>query len=371
MFPLFETSRTLSESLSSIQAVKTNLLRENLFRASVASNAELGLQQANLKFGLDFRQQLEQMNHHMMEIRRNFILPEVINLAQLIEQSNQTVLASIMRRYQIQMSELESPLKNMTTAWLNSVNQISSMRGFAVLEGIGQNLERLPAFDSHFTQALRIDLGDWRKKLTYPPIILEDPLARSSFYADRGLNPDLTAFPPDAFSEMLSATNIKGPQLRVVEEYNLPPKQEEQDYEFQQTRNAYDRIGRFETHIRRFIDEEMQKAFGANWIKHQIPGEMRQQWLSRRQIALANGESEWPLIAYADFTDYVKIILRKDNWETVFKPIFRAKSSVQESFQRLFPIRLCVMHSRLISQDDELFLLVETRRILRAVGVTT
>ena len=29
--PLFETSRTLSESLSGIQVVETNLLRENLF----------------------------------------------------------------------------------------------------------------------------------------------------------------------------------------------------------------------------------------------------------------------------------------------------------------------------------------------------
>ena len=259
----------------------------------------------------------------------------------------------------------------MTTAWLDSIDQTRSIRGFAALEGIGLSLERVAAFDARFTQALRTDLGDWRKKLTYPSTILEDPLARASFYTNRGLNPDLTAFPPDAFSEILSAANIRGPHLSVVEEYDHPSKQDEEDYKIKRTRDAYDRIRSFETHIRQFIDDEMQKAFGANWIKHRIPGEMRQQWLCKKQNAVANGESALPLICYADFTDYVKIISRKDNWDTVFKPIFRAKASVQESFQRLFPIRLCVMHSRLIGQDDELYLLVETRRILRAVGVTT
>ena len=368
--PLFETSRAFSENLRNIQAVESNLLRENLLRSSITSNAELGLLQVNTDFGPQFRQQLEQLNHQMQVLKRDFILPEMINVAQLMPQSNQNLIAGIMKRYQIQMFELESPLKKMTTAWLNSINQISSIRGFAALEGIGLSLERSPTFDPHFTQALRIDLGDWRKKLTYPSAILKDPLARASFYTDRGLNPDLTAFPPDAFSEILSAASIKGAQLPVVEEYDLSSKQEEGDYKFERTRNAYDRIRRFETHLRRFIDEEMQKAFGANWIKHQIPGEMRQQWLDKKQSAVANGESALPLIAYADFTDYEKIISRKDNWNTVFKPIFRAKTSVQESFQRLFPIRLCVMHSRLISQDDELYLLVETKRILGAVGVT-
>ena len=367
--PLFETSRVFSESLRSIQAVESNLLRENLLRSSIASNAELGLLQANIDFGSQFRQQLEQLNHQMQVFKRDFILPEIINVAQLMQQSNQNFIAGIMKRYQIQMFELESPLKKMTTAWLNSANQISSIRGFAALEGIGLSLERSPAFDAHFTQALRIDLGDWRKKLTYPPSILENPLARASFYADRGLNPDLTAFPSNAFSEMLSAANISGAQLPMVEEYNLQLKQDEQDYEFERTPNAYDRIQRFETLIRKFIDQEMQKAFGANWIKHQLPGDMRAQWLCRRQTALDNGESAWPLIAYADFTDYIKIICRKDNWEKVFKPIFRAKTSVQESFQRLLPIRHCVMHSRLITQDDELYLLVETKRVLKAIGI--
>ena len=309
------------------------------------------------------------MHRELLQFQESFFLPEFGTLTDLLQQSTGNLMASVMDHYQIQMPELMASLNNMTTAWLDSANQMESIHGFATLEGIGLCLERLPTFNRQFTQALRNDLGDWRKKLTYPTIVIDDPLARSSYYADRGLNPALTSFPPDAFSEIISKANINQPQLPVAEEYNFKSKQEEQDYKFERTLNAYDRIRRFETLIRRFIDQEMRQAFGANWIKHQIPGEMRAQWLCKRQDALANGESGWPLIAYADFTDYVKIIIRKDNWETVFKPIFRAKTSVQESFQRLFPIRHCVMHSRLISQDDELYLLVETKRIIKAVGI--
>ena len=41
-----------------------------------------------------------------------------------------------------------------------------------------------------------------------------------------------------------------------------------------------------------------------------------------------------------------------------------------ESFQRLFPVRIATMHARLINWDDELLLLVETKRVLRAIGTT-
>lgn len=75
------------------------------------------------------------------------------------------------------------------------------------------------------------------------------------------------------------------------------------------------------------------------------------------------------LIAYADFSDYVPIVTRRDNWNDVFAPIFGRKESFQESFQRLYLIRICTMHARMISQDDELYLYVETKRILTSISI--
>lgn len=63
------------------------------------------------------------------------------------------------------------------------------------------------------------------------------------------------------------------------------------------------------------------------------------------------------------------IITKRDNWEDIFKPFFGRAESVMESFQRLYPIRICTMHARLITQDDELYLYVETKRILSAIGL--
>ncbi len=90
-----------------------------------------------------------------------------------------------------------------------------------------------------------------------------------------------------------------------------------------------------------------------------------------RSMALEDREPERRLIAYADFTDYVRMIVRKDNWEQIFRPFFRRKALVQESLQRLCPIRVCAMHARVITQDDELFLMAETVRLLKAMGIKT
>ena len=111
----------------------------------------------------------------------------------------------------------------------------------------------------------------------------------------------------------------------------------------------------------------MRGAFGGNWVRHQVPGDMRKRWIDKRQKANDSGEQAWPLIAYADFADYAIIITKSDNWKVVFEEVFLHKVSVQESLRRLYPIRICTMHSRVITQDDELYFLVETKRILSAM----
>ncbi|MCK1744298.1 hypothetical protein IVA80_26620 [Bradyrhizobium sp. 139] len=71
-----------------------------------------------------------------------------------------------------------------------------------------------------------------------------------------------------------------------------------------------------------------------------------------------------------DFAHYLPIIVRRDNWEAVFAAVFRRQESVTESFQRLYPLRVATMHARLITQDDELYLYVEAKRLLSAIGIT-
>ena len=119
--------------------------------------------------------------------------------------------------------------------------------------------------------------------------------------------------------------------------------------------------------MRKFIDEEMTRAFGTDWPKHRLPNGLYDQWHEKKRKAEQAGAEERPLVEYADFTDYVPVICRADNWREVFGPFFYRPESVRESFQRLHPIRLDTMHARLITQDDELLLHVEVKRLVKVI----
>ena len=220
---------------------------------------------------------------------------------------------------------------------------------------------------------MRPHLGDWRGSIDWPAEIFTDPLARSEFYVELGLNPALTDFPAGAFDQAATIAGIKLPPPPRILDYDHLPGHDGDDEEigFERNNAVHDRVQRFETHVRKFIDQSMSAAAGKNWIKHRVPGPIRQEWRDKQERAREEGEPERPLIAYADFTDYETIIVRNDNWTDVFKPVFRRKTLVHESFRRLYPIRVCTMHSRLITQDDELYLHAETQRILTAIGIKT
>ena len=113
----------------------------------------------------------------------------------------------------------------------------------------------------------------------------------------------------------------------------------------------------------------MTTAFGELWIKHRVPEAIRTRWTEKQTEARKAGRRDHRLVAFADFTDHVPIITRKDNWREVFEPVFRRREFVSESFRRLYPIRVCTMHARLITQEDELYLHVEVKGILAAIGL--
>lgn len=310
-----------------------------------------------------------QMRDQMLAIEQQFRLPEISEAAKLLHERANS-LSNVVDQYWKRESEfrrgIESAVKSINTPWLDTVNELNSINGFARLQGIGNALRTMPTFDYNLATQLRVDLGDWREKIIYPPQIFTDPLTRNSFYEERGFNPDLTTFPNNAFEQIVTTAGLKE-SVPVDDDYDFEPKCEEIEADFKRTNKAHDSLQRFETQVRKFIDEQMIEAFGRTWIKHRIDGQMSKQWKEKKAKAEANGERKWPLIAYADFTDYVKIITQKNNWREVFEEIFDRKESVQESFQRLYPIRVCTMHARPITQDDELYLYVETKRILGVI----
>ena len=303
-----------------------------------------------------------------MELEKQFLLPELADIPKLLKSLEMGETARALTHFRDDMSRVRQAIESMTSPWLDSRNQLRSLNGLLGLQHIGQELQSKPVFDAESAERLRHYFGDWRTRIDWPSGIFTDALVRSEFYVERGLDPDLTYYPAIAFDQAITNAGVKRTPPPYIRTYDhADDKRGEEEAGFERNNSAHDRLQRFESHLRAFIDRRMTATVGVNWIKHRVPGDMRQRWMDKQARAVEEGEAKHPLIAYADFTDYVPIIVRKDNWNQAFVSIFRRKSLIQESLQRLYPIRVCTMHARIITQDDELYLHAETTRLLSAM----
>ena len=130
---------------------------------------------------------------------------------------------------------------------------------------------------------------------------------------------------------------------------------------------AFDLLAEFEKNLRRFIDQKMSAAYGPDWVKQKVHGDIWRVWQEKRAKAVMAGENQGRLIDYADFGDYAAIITRRDNWEQVFKRYFGRPEFVQESFCRLHPVRVCTMHARVLPSDLRLVLKAEVLQLSKRI----
>ncbi len=208
-----------------------------------------------------------QMQDILASIEKQFRLPEIAESAKMLHEFTNSMAVqaaqatNMVERYWNRNSELlrviESAMESISVPWLDTMNEVSSINGLLGLQGIGEALRVNPAFDSHLTDKLRIDLGDWRRQIIEPSQIFTDPLARNSFYVERGLNPNLTSFPNNAFRQIVTGAGLEE-MVPVDDAYDFNPRRLEEPEEeagFERTNKAHDSLQRFETQIRRFIDE--------------------------------------------------------------------------------------------------------------------
>lgn len=253
------------------------------------------------------------------------------------------------------------------TPWLHDQHALMSARSMAELQVLG-----LAARDAPFTTAavdtLRARLGDWRDPIAVDPLWTETP-RRLELYASVGLDRGLAAFPELAFERGLDLAGLPAVTDDHDEDESATEDGDTEELapDYRRAQAAFPILQRFELEVRAFISLTMESTHGTNWVRTNVPGPMRDQWVARRAAAEHDGAASRPLHEYADFTDYKVIIEKGDNWTAAFKWVFGRQEDVRESFQRLFPLRIATMHARGLSQEDVLLLRVETGRILRAI----
>ena len=304
------------------------------------------------------------------QIRKSYRLPELTESFRSLQSQELQALWKTLDRSRESANAFQSAIARLTVPWLNATNALRSAAGFRELQGSGRLSRDAPAFDRGSADRQRLVLGDWPTSIDWSDWIFADPQARCEFYQHRGLDSALTGFLAEAFGRIVSSAGVKGPLPTRVPDYSPGRGDDNDELEtgFARTKAAYGQILRFETYIRQFIERTMQADFGKDWIKQRVPPDIQSAWSKKKAMATDRGEPEHPLIDYADFTDYEKIILRKDNWRDVFAVIFTRRTLVQESFQRLYPIRVRTMHTRLVTLDDVLYLYVETKHLLSAMA---
>jgi hypothetical protein len=316
------------------------------------------------------KRHIEEAQRAMASYTERFHLPAITETALLLEQLKVDPMRDLLARFAEQESSVQRAMTRMRTPWLDMQEQMRSVAGFAELQGIGAALNAHAVFDESLTAALRLGLGDWRDTITWPKDIFTDLAARSEFYAGLGFNHALTDFPAPAFEQSLDIAGLRREPPLIILLYGAPVAPADDDSEEEglaRTNTAHDWLLRLETQLRSFIDSAMTQSFGPKWPKQRLPNGLYDEWQEKKRKAMQAGGKDWPLIAYADFTDYERVICKGDNWREVFAVFFVRSESVRESLQRLYPIRLDTMHARPITQDDELLLYVETRRIVKVI----
>lgn len=257
----------------------------------------------------------------------------------------------------VETDAIREAMSAMRSPWLSIDHEATSAQGFADILSIGRGIAELPSFDQSLGDRLRLSLGDWRDYTAPTTDLFANTQFRLGIYRQQGVSSTLTDFPSAAFDETMEIAGLR------IERQDQGRGVENEDDEERAVR-VYTEMRRFERCLKQFLAQKLEESFGAKWTK-QLPANMLDHWIEKREAAVNQGQPEHELIHYADFGDYIPIISR--HWSNIFAAVFRRAEDVRESFHRLYPLRNATMHSRVVLLDDEILVSSETKRIRRAI----
>ncbi|MCX5847664.1 MAG: Swt1 family HEPN domain-containing protein [Deltaproteobacteria bacterium] len=365
---LFEIEkRYLAEISASTMLAKEIYRNEALIRETALGQAQRETMSSVIVAEMEKQQQ--EFRDLLKSHEAMFRLPQAFEATHLLESYQVGAVSEFAQRHANDIFlDRQRSLEAITTPWLHREDAARSVTAILELQCMGNALRTMKGFDPEFTTSLRLDLGDWRDKITFPKSVFIDPVARTDFYVNRGFNTALTDFPDAAFHQGLGIAGLDGVSLDLELHGSaaLPSTDPKEETDLQRTNRCHDRLQRFERRLRQFIDEKMTSRYGPNWPKKRLASELYEKWEFKKERAERNG-GMLTFIEVADFTDYETIICRKDHWREIFETMFKKKESVRESLQRLQPIRLAVTHARIVTKEDELYLVAEIRRLLSAI----
>jgi ribonuclease HIII len=114
---------------------------------------------------------------------------------------------------------------------------------------------------------------------------------------------------------------------------------------------GYSLLDSFEPELRAFIKEELWRVYGEDWWAKGVPKEIRDKAEKRRRQEAEKGRDA-DVMNFLDFSHY-ELILKKDNWDPVFKAVFQDDNSLLARLRPIQDIRNPVAHTRGLSRGDK------------------
>lgn len=162
------------------------------------------------------------------------------------------------------------------------------------------------------------------------------------------------------FKKMLEPLIIELTQLEL-DRPRLPPNTHDQNSKI---------LYELENSLRTFIVKKLKEKFSRDWWDIGVPKDVKKNAVLRKEsktLPPYYPEQVYHEIYYVDFADYAKIILRKENWEKIFKPHFKKKEWTNITLNELNPVRNNIAHNRQIDDIAHLTLVTNARKIQQIV----
>lgn len=174
-------------------------------------------------------------------------------------------------------------------------------------------------------QSVTTLLGEWQTRTDLPEQYWKDLEYRRSLYREADVDEGLIEADPDtAVALGVSSGAIIG---EIIEEGCYVVGQTASGLLTLQSScletDVFELVGTVEASLWSLIAAKMSVLSGDNWFKHHVPSALYRKARETRHKALKAGENSSPLIEFLTLGEMMEIVLRNDNWEKVFEPIFR------------------------------------------------
>lgn len=196
--------------------------------------------------------------------------------------------------------------------------------------------------------------GRWQMRHDLPTAFFRDPAARAQTYRDADVDAGLVdASSAEVVELLVESGAVAGERsngrTRAIVEFGplrmtITAGRARHD--------AYRAIDGFEVALRAFIAAKLAAACEkegkdpVHWFTARVPGNIVGDAKRIRRDAYKAGEKKQPLINFTNLGDLIAIVTTRNNWVSVFEPVFADLAGFRVDLQRLTAHRRPAMHAR-------------------------